>query len=226
MTLEKALNEIKEHFLNKDSAVAGLIVEREIEFVIIKGSHHPKIVCRKVESKEVMTKVSYDPFNKLFYIRKYLGDVENVVFPFERGMKEVIEYFKQAISDEYDLNYEEINERNRILLKLTDFASLLKEERNKEQERIVDLGPINWISEDELVASDRMDIPIKKVTETYVRLGLLEQRKKYVLMESTKTYMNGDLLDDSKSVFEFQIESVEIILKLLKKILGKDIVLS
>ncbi|WJV32182.1 hypothetical protein QTG56_22710 (plasmid) [Rossellomorea sp. AcN35-11] len=146
--------------------------------------------------------------------------------PFEEGEEEIIEYFQHAISEAHELNYEDLSEKNKILFKLSDFASLLKEDRNKEQQRLEDLGPITWVSEEELVGTDIMDVPIKKETKTFIRLGYLENKKKYVLMESVKTIMDNEMMDVSQNVFEFHIDSVEVIAKLLKTVLGKDIRLS
>ncbi|MCA1064430.1 hypothetical protein LCL98_13375 [Rossellomorea aquimaris] len=226
MRLKKIADKVENYLIDNDKNIARLLDEEVIKFTVENTTPHSGLICKNSRTGEVIAQVLYDPFNKFLYTTNSLGELKNVMVPFEEGEEEIIEYFQHAISEAHELNYEDLSEKNKILFKLSDFASLLKEDRNKEQQRLEDLGPITWVSEEELVGTDIMDVPIKKETKTFIRLGYLENKKKYVLMESVKTIMDNEMMDVSQNVFEFHIDSVEVIAKLLKTVLGKDIRLS
>lgn len=214
--LLETVTKIKEQICSCNQKLNELISSNQIEFVISSNSTTPAIICKDNRNNSVIAKVIYNTCNNEFLVVQQ--DANNVIYPYKKDEEQLINYFLQLLLEKYPAE----NEKNTLSM-LSRFASILKEERWKEEKQVEDLEPIKWLTAEELLSVENIDLPIKKRTMEFIRFGFSEKHKKYVLVEIQKNYINETLVDVSKQALIFKIDDLEVIKHLLNEIAKKEI---
>jgi len=179
------------------------------------GSRHPHIELYDVEDDEGIVSICFDPLNQQFYFSSLDKKVHMLLESFEEIQELVSVRWNQhffGIDDEEDeddeLEFPDVemdlfgqfssfkdNAPNPLI------AAYLLEEQHDESMMRAKLDTIEWIEEEKIVSSIKIDIPVSMEKQILLRIGIIPSTNERVLCKEKRFLQAGDLVSSSSQVF-------------------------
>lgn len=199
------------------------------------GHRHPIIELYDLDDSLRIAHICFDPYNQQFYLPvndeeigkklHFLLDSFDDIKHFFIGAwinqfsnedeEELEEYdFFDNSEDIFDAEYEYSEPEEKIFHHLT--AMLLEHKNNVDMDK-EKLNTIEWLDEEELISSLKLDIPVSIEQQIVLKLGIIPETKERVLCKETRFLYKTKVTHGSSQLFLINQDELRPLLEMVKK---------